>query len=212
MYAYDVYRMATPARNPERDSYWTPIYSDAGGAGWMVSHAAPVYVADAFAGMVGTDILLDFLSAALSRQHRPPGRAWIVDDRGVLLADSARLAPRAAEAPSIAAALPEAIAALPLTELLEPSTMPRKSAAGRPWHCHWRHAMAPGVRCRRGRNYLARSCTAVALCAAAEWRAGNPGHCPASAAAILRRARDRPGWSCTGSKQRRARAVTAKSA
>ena len=90
MYAYDVYRMATPARNPERESYWTPIYFDAGGAGWMVSHAAPIYVGDAFAGMVGTDILLDFLNAALGRQHRPPGRVWIVDDRGVLLADSAR--------------------------------------------------------------------------------------------------------------------------
>ena len=52
-------------------------------------------------------------------------------------------APRAAEAPSIADALPEAIAALPLAQLLEPSTRPRKVGGwelmalplgAAPWH------------------------------------------------------------------------------
>jgi hypothetical protein len=40
--------------------------------------------------MVGTGVLLDFLSVFLAHRHRPPGRVWIVDDRGELLADSAR--------------------------------------------------------------------------------------------------------------------------
>ena len=65
----------------------------------MVSHAAPVYVGDSFAGMVGTDILLDFLDAALGRHHRPPGRVWLVDERGSLIADSAGAVPRGADAP-----------------------------------------------------------------------------------------------------------------
>ena len=143
MYAYDVYRMAMPERNPERASYWTHAYLDAGGAGWMVSHAAPIYVGDRFAGMVGTDILLDFLETALARQHRPPGRVWIVDDRGHVLADSARAAGRPPDAAAIGPALPAPLAALPLDRLLEPSDRPRRLAghevmamplSGLPWH------------------------------------------------------------------------------
>ena len=126
MYTYDVYRMSTPAQNPDRRSYWTPVYFDAGGAGWVVSRAAPVYVGDTFAGMVGTDILLDFLNGAVSRQHQPPGRVWIVDERGGLLADSAGIDARTGEASGIADVLPNPVAALPLAKLLEPSAMPRR--------------------------------------------------------------------------------------
>ena len=143
MYTYDVYLMSTPAQNPDRRSYWTPVYFDAGGAGWMVSHAAPVYVGDTFAGIVGTDILLDFLNGAVSRQHQPPGREWIVDERGGLLADSAGVGARSAEAPRITDVLPAPVAALPLAKLLEPSAMPRRVGdwetmalpiGATPWH------------------------------------------------------------------------------
>ena len=143
IYAYDLYRLATPSQNPERRSYWTPVYLDAGGAGWMVSHAAPVYVADTFAGMVGTDILLDFLDAALGRHHRPLGRLWLVDERGSLIADSAGAVPRGADAPTLAGVFPEPLAALPSIRLLEPSAMPRHvdawevmvlPLANAPWH------------------------------------------------------------------------------
>lgn len=143
MYTYDVYLMSTPAQNPDRRSYWTPVYFDAGGAGWMVSHAAPVYVGDTFAGMVGTDILLDFLNGAVSRQHQPPGRVWIVDERGGLLADSAGIGARSAEVPGITDVLPGLVAALPLAKLLEPSAMPRRvgdwetmalPVGATPWH------------------------------------------------------------------------------
>ena len=84
MYASDVYRLGL-AENPGHDGYWTPVYLDADGAGWMVSHAAPVYVGGA-CGHGRTGVLLDFLSVFLAHWHRPPGRVWIVDDRGELLA------------------------------------------------------------------------------------------------------------------------------
>ena len=86
--AYDVWRLGTPALDPERRDYWTPVYLDAGGAGWMVSHAAPVYAADRFTGIVGTDILLSYLGDVLQSHHRPPGRAWIVDAADAVLADT----------------------------------------------------------------------------------------------------------------------------
>src|SRR5690242_13563015 len=125
MFAYDVYRLSLPDRNPERAGYWTPVYLDVGGAGWMVSHAAPVYARGVFAGMVGTDVLLDFLSVFLVERHHPPGRAWIVDERGDLIADSAGPSPRDTPPRSLAAVLPEALGAFPLSELLAPSAAPR---------------------------------------------------------------------------------------
>src|SRR4051794_8213734 len=88
MYGYDVYRLSLPAVNPDKTGYWTPVYLDVGGAGWMVSHAAPVYVGGVFAGMVGTDVLLDFLNVFLTERYQSPGRAWVIDEQGDLLADS----------------------------------------------------------------------------------------------------------------------------
>ena len=86
-FGYDIFLDATPARNPERRSYWTPVYLDAWGAGWMVSHGAPVYRGDHFEGIVGTDILLGFLDDFLGRFHQPVGKVWVIDQTGALLAD-----------------------------------------------------------------------------------------------------------------------------
>lgn len=86
-FGYDIFLDAKPARNPERQSYWTPVYLDAWGAGWMVSHGAPVYRGDHFAGIVGTDILVGFLDDFLARFRQPIGKVWVIDQTGALLAD-----------------------------------------------------------------------------------------------------------------------------
>jgi PAS domain S-box-containing protein len=137
MYAYDVYRLGVPDRNPGRTGYWTPVYLDVGGAGWMVSHAAPVYAGGVFKGMVGTDLLLDFLSVFLAERHHAPGRAWIIDDRNDLLADSAGpLVPGTPppEPPSgrpvrLSAMLPAPLAEWLPAELLAVSATPRRFGA-----------------------------------------------------------------------------------
>jgi PAS domain S-box-containing protein len=113
---YDVFLAGTPARDPERRPYWTPVYADAGGAGPMVSHAAPVYAGDRFMGVVGTDILLSHLHGLLGQVAWPVGEILIVSESGEVLATSGKDAP-AAPAPT-AAVLPAGLAELPLPELL----------------------------------------------------------------------------------------------
>ncbi|MCW2242391.1 PAS domain S-box protein [Azospirillum canadense] len=135
---------ARPTENAERDPHWSSVHADAGGAGWMVSHAAPVYVGSDFMGLVGTDVRLDELSAFLADRHQPPGRVWIVDDRGDVLADSAGPpVPDGARPPALTDVLPGPLAARPLAELLRPSGLPRQidgwdilplPLAAAPWH------------------------------------------------------------------------------
>lgn len=76
---YDVFQLGTPARNPDRSAYWTSVYEDAGGAGPMVSHAAPVYVGDTFYGVVGTDVLSRAFDDVLAHMKQPVGMLAIVD-------------------------------------------------------------------------------------------------------------------------------------
>ena len=139
MYDYDVYRLSLPAVNPDRNGYWTPVYLDVGGAGWMISHAAPVYAGGVFTGMVGTDVLLDFLTVFLAERHQSPGRALVIDERGDLLADSAGSVNRTERLQA------EAIMGgfLALADLLAPSPAPRRingrelisrPLTAAPWH------------------------------------------------------------------------------
>lgn len=85
--SYDVYLDATPSRNPGHAPYWSPPYLDAAGAGWMVSHAAPILKDGSFVGTVGTDLLLSFLDDTLRGLPDSLGRLWIVGPLGDLIAD-----------------------------------------------------------------------------------------------------------------------------
>jgi PAS domain S-box-containing protein len=114
---YDVYLDATPARNPGRSPYWSPPYLDAAGAGWMVSHATPVFKGDRLAGMLGTDLLLSFLDETLTKLPLTAGQIWIVSSKGELIADRTGT-PVSGDAPrKLSAVLPSEIgnidAALP---------------------------------------------------------------------------------------------------
>lgn len=79
---YDVFQLGTPSRNPGRNAYWTSVYEDAGGAGPMVSHAAPVYAGGTFYGIVGTDVLLSAFDDVLAHMKQPVGMLAIVDAYG----------------------------------------------------------------------------------------------------------------------------------
>lgn len=78
-FAYDVFKLGEPERNQAHEPYWTPVYLDAGGAGLMVSHGAPVWVGTHFAGIVGTDVLLSYLSDYLSRFPSITGKIVVAD-------------------------------------------------------------------------------------------------------------------------------------
>ena len=113
----EVFAAGTPARDPDRIPYWTPVYRDAGGAGLMVSHAAPVYAGDRFMGVVGTDILLSHLDQLLRGVEWPLGTALIVNDAGQVLASSGAEVGTGPPA-TIGEVLPASLAQVPMTELL----------------------------------------------------------------------------------------------
>ena len=114
---YEVFAAGTPARDPDRSPYWTEVYSDAGGAGLMVSHAAPVYSGDRFMGVVGTDILLSYLDGFLRSMDWPVGRVLIVNDAGQVLASSSADG-EGRPAATLPDALPKPLAQVPLQELV----------------------------------------------------------------------------------------------
>ena len=87
-FTYDVYRLTERDRNPDRGAIWVPVYFDAGGAGLMVSHSAPVDVAGRQVGMVGTDILLKEAARLLVVPSGSSVRLALVDQAGNLIGDS----------------------------------------------------------------------------------------------------------------------------
>lgn len=103
-YDYDVYKLALPEIDPDRRSYWTPVYLDAGGAGLMISHASPIYDGDTFLGIVGTDVLLSHLSNHLADVPPASGNVVVVDQFDDVVAAAHGLSPTAKE-PTKASAL-----------------------------------------------------------------------------------------------------------
>lgn len=88
-FEYEIYLAGTPEKNPLHKPYWTAPYIDAGGTGAMVSYGAPVYVDGNFLGIVGTDLRLATLENFLAELPLDLGRLVVLDNTGMLLADSA---------------------------------------------------------------------------------------------------------------------------
>jgi PAS domain S-box-containing protein len=86
LFAYDIFTMAMPERNPAGDAFWTPAYVDAFGAGLMVSYGAPVMANGKFVAVAGADVLLDFLSKFLAGFPDTEGQFLIADQAGNLIA------------------------------------------------------------------------------------------------------------------------------
>ena len=92
---YEIYTAGTPGANPQRQPYWTEPYIDAFGSGAMVSLGSPVYAADKFAGIVGTDVKLATLEELVRSLPLEVGRMWVLDAKGKVLSDSAGSGPDA---------------------------------------------------------------------------------------------------------------------
>ena len=69
-------------------TYWTPAFLDPAGAGWVVAHATEIALDDERKGVVGTAVLLDFLTGFVRAFDYPCGKIWLMNDRGQVLAAS----------------------------------------------------------------------------------------------------------------------------
>lgn len=75
---YDVFRSdSSLASNPQRSYFWTEPYFDTGGNGMMVSCVAPVDDNGENIGIVGADVVLDFLNRYTVNTSSLPGSFFI---------------------------------------------------------------------------------------------------------------------------------------
>ena len=106
---YDITKLGLPENNPKRQFYWTPAYPDQAGAGLMVSYGAPIYWNNTFIGIVGTDVLLNFLGDFLHGFPDSEGVLLIVNEHGQILGNRQHNLQQNKEIPLISDVLPKGI-------------------------------------------------------------------------------------------------------
>jgi two-component system, cell cycle sensor histidine kinase and response regulator CckA len=75
------YFIADPEHSPDRKARWTAPYYDSIWKHWMISLITPIYVHDAFLGIVGHDYILDALyKDVLSKKFYRNGYGFIFDE------------------------------------------------------------------------------------------------------------------------------------
>ncbi len=88
--AYDFYKLGQPARNPERQPYWTDVYLDAAGKGMLATVGVPVTdKSGRFRGTIGLDLTLGTMNHLMSLGDFGMARALLVTDQNRVIADSA---------------------------------------------------------------------------------------------------------------------------
>ncbi|MEA3230583.1 MAG: response regulator [Thermodesulfobacteriota bacterium] len=88
-YAFEVYDDFAPInKNPERNYFWTKPYLDRAGHGMMVSCGMPLDDTTGFVGVLGADIILDFLDRFTVSLQDVPGRMVLVSPFGQVLSAS----------------------------------------------------------------------------------------------------------------------------
>ena len=82
------YTSGAPENNPDRQVVWTPVYDDPGGQGLLVSTIAPVYANGIFQGVIGVDVSLAGLTAAVEEESgaNSGGYSFVLDANGRALA------------------------------------------------------------------------------------------------------------------------------
>ncbi|KAF0811676.1 Sensor protein TorS [Andreprevotia sp. IGB-42] len=82
---------ATPARNPERKTFWTGIYYDKQALRWMVSVVTPIDYLGRYVGGAGQDVLLDQLIERTNNVSIPGTYNFMVTRGGDLIAHQDRM-------------------------------------------------------------------------------------------------------------------------
>ncbi len=86
LYTHGFFTGGLPANNPEHRSFITEVYLDEAGKGLMVTIAAPVYEDNTFRGTVAIDFTLDWLNQFFAQPQYTQEKAFIVNDRGQVVA------------------------------------------------------------------------------------------------------------------------------
>jgi two-component system cell cycle sensor histidine kinase PleC len=87
---YDFYKLGLPAQNPERRSFWTDVYLDAGGKGMMTTVGQPVYdKTGRFRGTIDLDLTLGTMSHLMTLGDFGLARGLLVTEQNRVIADSA---------------------------------------------------------------------------------------------------------------------------
>jgi len=84
----ECFTYATPALNPSKSLFWTPLYIDAGGLGLMTTIGKPVYHDSEFKGVVALDMTLEHLDDLVMGIEGYKGDAFIVNAQNQLLSYS----------------------------------------------------------------------------------------------------------------------------
>ncbi|MCY7406548.1 MAG: hypothetical protein LH631_03990 [Alkalinema sp. CAN_BIN05] len=88
------FKLGRPDINPIRSPYWTKSSASQFGNGMIISRAAPVYLGDQFAGVVGVDILINNLMDTVRDETYRGANIFVVGhDRNLLLHPSFNKAP-----------------------------------------------------------------------------------------------------------------------
>lgn len=85
---HEFFLLGTPGKNPDRQLFWTGIYTDEYGKGLMTTCAVPIYDQQHFLGTVALDLTVDFFNRQLRQFHVGGGTIFIVNDRQQLVAHS----------------------------------------------------------------------------------------------------------------------------
>ncbi len=124
-------------------SYWTPAYLDPAGAGWVVAHAAEVPLVGGRKGVVGTAVLLDFLTGFVRAFDYPCGKIWLMNEQGQILAASDGRRVAGLRLLTTDDVLPEALSGVGIEALTAPSRhfktfddvkVLSRPIAATPWH------------------------------------------------------------------------------
>ncbi|MBF0621284.1 MAG: PAS domain S-box protein [Magnetococcales bacterium] len=84
-YTEPYWSMAIPENNPSRQPVWSAVYMDITGRGLFVSYSLPLYVKNQFEGIIGADIMLNFLNDILRKPSYHAGQFYLVSSLSQVL-------------------------------------------------------------------------------------------------------------------------------
>lgn len=85
-YKKEFFLLGLPENDPEKKMFWTSVYLDEVGIGYMVTAGIPVYDGDRFLGVVAMDLTVDFLTQIVKEFHYGQGNMFLVNQQDQLLA------------------------------------------------------------------------------------------------------------------------------
>ncbi|MEM7025975.1 MAG: hypothetical protein AAF637_25850, partial [Pseudomonadota bacterium] len=120
IFGQDLFQSGLVASDGNGRAYWTKAHRDPEGSGWVVAHGVPISAEGALTGVVGSTVLLDFLSGFLRAFDYQTGQLWLVNEHDQVLASSERTG-QGLRVRTLEEVLPASLRGLGSETLLQPS-------------------------------------------------------------------------------------------